>query len=71
MSYRLEQLEQKRERDEERASEWYRKPIREFKTDPGWFWLNVFFVFYIVGSCVVLAGLFYEMFFGRLRLLSL
>ena len=68
MSYRLDRLNQKRERDEGIVCDWYRKPIRDFKTDPGWFWLNVMFFAYMIFAGMFLVYAIYEMILGDMSL---
>lgn len=59
-------LRQKRERDYETAHAWFLKPLRDFKNDPSWFWLNVLFYAYMIFVAVVLVCLGYDLFFGEL-----
>ena len=68
VSYRLQRLQQKRERDEGIACDWYRKPIRDYKRDPSWFWMDVMFYGYMVSVIVFLAYLLYELTFGSMSL---
>lgn len=68
MSYRLRRLDEKRERDEETVCGWYRKPIRDYKRDPSWFWMDVVFFGYMISVGVFLTYLAYELTFGSMSL---
>lgn len=59
-------LGHKRQRDEETAFGWYRKPLRDLKNDPSWFFFNVLFFLYIGFSSVFLIYLGYELLFGSI-----